>query len=105
MKNAISRSSVLTQLYYTKSGFATPFIVGEKPEEPEGLEGEKLAGSLITEVSNPDLVLLALTRQKLCPTIILAVILQQIPGLGSTVSRIYQSLSSKDSCPHYKPDL
>jgi hypothetical protein len=43
-------------------------------------EGEKLAGSLITEVSNPDLVLLALTRQKLCPTIILAIILQQIPG-------------------------
>ena len=99
MKNAISRSSVLTQLNYTKSGFATPFIVGEGPE------GEKLAASLITEVSNPDLVLLALTRQKLCPTIMLAIILQQIPGLGSTVSRIYQSLSSKDSCPHYKPDL
>ena len=85
-KNAISRSSVLTQLNYTKSGFATPFIVGEGPEEPEG---EKLAGSVITEVSNPDLVLLALTRQKLCPTIMLAIILQQIPGLGSTVSRIY----------------
>jgi hypothetical protein len=102
MQNPISRSSVLTQLNYTKSGFATPFIVGEKPEEPEG---EKLAGSLITEVSNPDLVLLALTRQKLCPTIILAIILQQIPGLGSTVSRIYQSLSSKDFCPHDKPDL
>jgi hypothetical protein len=83
MKNAISRSSVLTQLNYTKSGFATPFIVGEGPEEPEEREepeGEKLAGSLITEVSKPDLVLLALTRQKLCPTIILAIILQQIPG-------------------------